>query len=160
SMSDEFHFLFKTLARRFRKETHLSDLTFTVLEVIPTFRRDFVQFFHPLPIREDEKIEVTREFVLESGDGRPDFVFQGDAWYLIVENKLSDRNYHAPYLANQLRAGCPTCFGLITNHQVSVSLDSRWAIRSWKEFVQDFERKNYGEFNGIFAAYLCYVREV
>ena len=156
--SPEFNQFFRVLVSRFRKETHLSDITFTALEVVPGFKEDFVHFFFA-DLSTAEEIEVTREFWLPSGDGQPDFVFQCESWDLIVENKLWDRNYHfTQYGVTPLSPGKPTYMGLIANHTVGDHAD--WQVRHWMRFVDHFNDKLYGDFTPIFAAYLHYVKTI
>ena len=54
----DFDQFFKALGRRLRSETHLSDITYTAIEVIPGFKEDFLHYFFP-ELNADE-IEVTR----------------------------------------------------------------------------------------------------
>ena len=56
----EFDQFFKTLAKRFRNETDLSDLTYTAIEVIPGFKKDFIRYFFS-DLDMDGDIEVARE---------------------------------------------------------------------------------------------------
>jgi len=154
----EFDQFFKTLVRRLRKEIHLSDITYTAIEVIPGFKEDFIHYFFPA-LDTNEEIEVTREFALASGDGQPDFVFSAESWDLIVENKIWDRNYHFhQYGKAPLEPGKLVYVGLIANHAVSVP--STWQFRHWSAFVDNFHKKNYGAFNLVLAAYLSYVKEI
>ena len=115
--SDEF---FGTMATRLRNETHLSDLTFTAMDILP-FKKDFVQFFfNELPLDPDEEITVSREFTLSSGDGQPDLVFRGHSWDLVVENKLGDQKYHFDQYGKTPLSKSRSLprIGLIANHTV------------------------------------------
>jgi hypothetical protein len=155
----EFRQFFKTLARRLRNETDLSDVTYSALQVIDEFKKDFVRyFFH---FNTDKDISVIREFPMPSGDGQPDFVFSAESWDLIVENKIWDENYHFDqYGTTPLGAGRPLPHvGLIANHRVS-GMPRNWKFREWTEFVDDFSTKDYGPFRAVFDAYLTYVREI
>jgi hypothetical protein len=161
----EFDQFFKTLVRRLRNETHLSDITYTAIEVVPGLKEDFVHYFFPnLNTRED--IELTREFRVPSGDGQPDFVFRAESWDLIVENKIWDRHYHfEQYGRAPLGPGRPLPYvGLIANHPVTLpgSLSGNWQFRHWMNFVDEFSTndKQYGKFHAVFEAYLSYVKEI
>ncbi len=76
---------FKHLGARWRRELHLSDVTYGILQALPDFTKDFVRFFwETLPL--GQEIHVTREFVLPDGIGQADLVFRTASWWLIVEN--------------------------------------------------------------------------
>ena len=151
---------FSKLAGRLRKEPALSDITYTALETIPGFKKDFVRFFHP-KLDCDGDIEVFREFRLKAG-GQPDFVLQrGNSWDLIIENKIWDDNYHFDeYGKSPLRDEAPTKLGLIAVIKVPPPPNSSWATRQWADFVDYFEHKDYGPYTEVFKAYLSYVRKV
>ena len=150
---------FKMLVRRLRNETHLSDITYTAIEVVPGFKEDFVHYFFP-DLNTDGDIEVKRESAMPSGDGQPDFVFSTESWDLIVENKIWDRNYHfKQYGRAPLQPGKPLPrVGLIANHRVTVP--ETWQFRHWMNFVDAFSSKDYGQFRAVFEAYLTYVKEI
>jgi hypothetical protein len=165
-MSDtEFEEFFRSMASRFRNENHLSDLTFTALELIPSFKMDFVRFFfEDLPSTAEDAIWITRESSLESGDGRPDLVFHGKDWDLVIENKLWDQNYHfdqygkVPLFPHRTS---PPRVGLIANHRITLpAAVSSWQMRTWSDFVEVFEKKEYVAYNRVFRAYLAYVRKI
>ena len=157
--ASEFDQFFKTLVRRLRNETHLSDITYTAIELIPGFKKDFIRYFFE-DLNTDEEIEVMREFRMPSGDGQPDSRFRAESWDLIVENKIWDRNYHfSQYGLAPLEAGRPLPrVGLIANHRVAVP--KTWEFRHWMNFVDEFSKKDYGQFRAVFDAYLSYVKEI
>jgi len=158
--ASEFDQFFKTLAGRLRKETHLSDITYTAIELIPEFKKDFIRYFFE-HLNADEEIEVIREFPLPSADGQPDFVFRAESWDLIVENKIWDRKYHFDqYGKAPLKPGKLVYVGLIANHAVPIPSASTWQFRQWDDFVDKFGKKNYGRFHPVFVAYLNYVKEI
>src|SRR5208283_87443 len=161
-MNDEFQEFFTQLARRFCNENHLSDFTYTALQTIPEFKKDFVRFFFR-NLETDDDIEVFREFPLDSDDGRPDFVFRCNLWDLIVENKIWDRNYHfEQYGKKPLSPGKSLPFvGLIANHKVELpSHVTNWEARTWAVFARQFANKKYPPFEDVFDAYLQYVKKV
>jgi len=166
-MSEQFQHFFTELAQRFRNENDLSDFTYVALEAIPEFKKDFVRFFHPLLEIGDDEIQVIREFTLESTDeqpsGRPDFLLRCGSWDLIVENKIGDRNYHfdqygiKPLLSGREKPHV----GLIANHRVEPEPQAKdWAIKTWSEFIEHFEKKKYSDYNDVFLAYMEYVKKV
>jgi hypothetical protein len=156
----EFREFFRTLARRLRNETHLSDITYSAIEVIPEFKKDFVHYFFS-DLNTDEDIEVRREFALPGNDGQPDLVFSGESWDLIVENKIWDENYHFDqYGKAPLYPQKPIPrVGLIANRHVG-GVPQNWKFRQWAEFVDHFRNKDYGRYGALFEAYLTYVREI
>src|SRR6266536_5427995 len=157
--ASEFGRFFKTLARRFRNETHLSDMTYTTIQVIPRFRDDFIHYFFD-HLDTNESIEVKREHRLPGG-GQPDFVFVAQSWDLIVENKIWDKEYHPEYGKAPLREGRPLPkVGLIANHRVKEALPEGWIFHEWMHFVDVFSQNDYGESQAVFDAYLTYVREI
>jgi hypothetical protein len=148
---------FRYLATRCCQELHLSDVTYAMLEAVPEFKKDFVHFFYPdLPV--EEEIEVLRECVLPTGGGQPDFLFRAPSWRLIVENKLDDPHHHF----EQYSGADPNArLGLIANHQVQQGPNNvRWRLRSWVEFIDQFEHKVYPGAAALFSGYLRYIREV
>ncbi len=160
---NDFEEFFGAMAKRFRNETHLSDLTFTALELIPEFKKDFLHFFFPdLSFKDEDEIAVYREFSLGSSNGQPDLVFQSRNWDAIVENKLWDQNYHFDqYGAKPISPRKPTHTGLIANHSVQrPPAASKWQIREWRNFLVAFECKKYPRYDGVFVAYLAYVKRI
>jgi hypothetical protein len=159
--TSEFDQFFKALARRLRNETHLSDITYTAIELIPEFKKDFIRYFFE-DLNANEEIEVRRESRMPSGAGQPDFVFRAESWDLIVENKIWDDNYHfEQYRRAPLQPGRPLPYvGLIANHRVPLPETLTWQFRHWMNFVDKFSEKHYGQFHPVFVAYLCYVKEI
>src|SRR5439155_13993583 len=105
--------------------------------------------------------QATRESAMRSGDGQPDFVFSAESWDLIVENKIWDRNYHfKQYGRAPLEPGRPLPnVGLIANHAVT-GVPAKWQFRHWMNFVDEFSKRDYGQFHPVFVAYLNYVKHI
>lgn len=151
----------RILGTRQYSENNLSNFTYATLKSIPGFKKDFINYFLPFDaqIEHADGIEVKRELEFQKVDrsfGRADLHFSAPEWKLLLENKIDDRNYRFEDYRNDKSN---TYYGLITNHEV-IGVPENWINHTWREFLNNFEYKQYGNQTGLFNMYIEYVREV
>lgn len=148
---------FHRLASRLRTENPLSDITYTALDIIPSFKADFIRFFYAdIPV--DGSIDMTREQWLPSASGRPDFVFRAGRWNLIMENKIWDKHYHWDEYENHGYEPHSQTYLALISCRKDIPPRQGWSIRTWEHFVRAFENKTYGSCTSIFSGYISYVK--
>ena len=165
--------IFQKLSERLGNETNLSDITWALLEVIDEFRNDVWKILSG----EDSKgalIETAREYRFENGK-QVDFVFKTASTWLLVENKIGDRNYHfedytqaAREIENTEHVRVINC--LLTAHTLTgkSDLDAKqagWRVVRWAEIVdaiskRPMKEKGYEQYQEVVSGYLAYVKEV
>ncbi len=121
------------LSKRLYNENSLCDITWSLCETIPEFKRLFIEFFFETGINEAPDIVIEREF--PSGKSRVDFRFihtqeEIETEY-IIEAKIYDGNdHHIQYLKDFPKAR----FGWIANYKKIQNESNEIAVKTWEEF--------------------------
>jgi hypothetical protein len=156
--------IFKDLGKRLTKENHLSDITWALANNLEEFRKLFMDLFKFETTGQDPVV-INREYVLKNGS-RPDFLFELGDKYLIIENKIYDRNYHFEQYTVSIEGKKQGTFGIIVNHKMDAASRQKAISRNvlvvtWRDFLDQIERTHFSsESQPYMKAYINYIKEV
>ena len=153
-------YFFEALSVRLKNENDLSDITLAMCLSCESFRNDFLHFFFPEMII-DENISIDREVSEE--DSRPDFLIENKGIIYLIENKINDKNQHFGQYDKTFNV-TPERFGYITNYVINDEniIKKGYKLHTWEELYDCLSKKTFpndGE-NTLLKGYLEYVKNV
>jgi hypothetical protein len=169
---------FSFLADRMYNENRLSDITWSMCQVLDDFKLSFVKFFFEDIKKEDcREIEIERE--KQQDDGRPDFYFEFANKVFLIENKINDKNHHFHQYLQTCKE--PSNLGYITNYAIKGEDDiyengdvNKWKdlynegfrVHTWEEFydymktcINNNSKTLHEEERNLWEGYLEYVKK-
>jgi len=156
--------IFRDLGKRLTKENHLSDITWALANNIEEFRKLFMDLFKFEATGQDP-VGLEREKMLENGS-RPDFLLDLGDRYLLIENKIYDRNYHFDQYSGPLDGKKKGTFGIIINHKMDEvwrqkATSHNFMVLTWKDVIDQIKRTHFSsEARPYMNAYVNYIVEV
>ena len=154
-MNNLLNNFFIYLGVRLRNENNLSDITWALMNTIPSFQDKFLEYCF------ERNICVMNQTIREdqSGDSRPDFYFEDiEGNKYLIEVKIYDKNMHfQQYINNPKYSLAEKSF--IANYAHTEI--NGWKIKSWKGFIV-FLKQKIDEFNldekEIINSYINYLK--
>lgn len=126
-----FKRFFESLAERKNKENDLSDITYSLCNASPQFKRLFLEFFFKeIEGIEDKKLseyKLLREYSRDNS--RVDFYFEVEKKEYIIEIKINNDNDHVEQYKKDFRG---TRFGWIANY-IKGQINGV-ETRTWRDF--------------------------
>ncbi len=156
--------IFRDLGKRLTKENHLSDITWALANNIEEFRKLIMDLFK-FEDTGKEPVDFNRENALKNGS-RPDFLLELGDRYLVIENKIYDRNYHFEQYSEPREGKKKGTFGIIINHKMDgasrqMATSHNFLVVTWKDVVDQIKGTHFSsEARPYMNAYINYVREV
>lgn len=156
-MNNQISELFSKFADRLNNENDLSDITWALMDIAPSFQNAFIKYCF------NKEVTVMNETIREYAvaDSRPDFYFEdiNNNKYLI-EVKIYDKNMHFDqYNNNEYLKDSYKCF--IANYQWPN--ENGWIIKTWNGFCKFLLLNNEMievEQRQIVNGYLSYLKKV
>ncbi len=151
---------FVKLAER-SNENSLSDITWALMETVPKFKEDFLNFFK---FEFEYPLEVQREYIFEGTNLRIDFSLIAKDKIFLIENKIWDINYHIKdysKAANKIK-DYKFEFGILLNHYMLPDSKKEadtfnWKVKTWQDLYNYLKKINYGELQFLIDGYLKYL---
>ena len=150
---------FKELAKYYRNENDLSNITVALCNSNTSFCKKFLHYFFPdLPLG-DVKL-IKREVRDLSGMGsRVDiFIFMKNNERYIIEVKINDQNHHFGQYDSAYEVD-KSHFGYITNYYCAYGISKGYLVKTWKDFYH-YMIQNKSELDNAQSGYLDYVADI
>lgn len=158
---------FNKLSERRSGENDLSDITWALMDNVPSLTCDFLEFFG-FQVSNNSRINIEREFIFPRTNFRIDYAFFFQNNLLLLENKIWDMNCHIEdytKASQNIKDVDNIYLGIITNYYLQSSDKElaekfKWKIRNWKDFYELIINKDYGDYQLLINGYKEYVKKV